>query len=251
MILKNNLATLNETIKIKNKRAPLYVIQEDKSGSLNIEEIQKYFKHTKINHSRWQKAVKSCFDIFFSSIALILSIPIFILTAIAIKLESNDSIFFKQKRVGKKGKLFTFYKFRSMTENAESLKESLKHLNEMDGPCFKIKNDPRITKVGKFIRKTSIDELPQLWNVLKRDMSLVGPRPLPADEVLNMEIWHLNRLKVLPGITCLWQVNGRSNVSFYYWMKLDAEYIKKWSFLLDLKLLLLTIPTVLFRIGAF
>jgi lipopolysaccharide/colanic/teichoic acid biosynthesis glycosyltransferase len=137
-----------------------------------------------------------------------------------------------------------------MVENAEYLKDSLSHLNEMDGPCFKIKKDPSVTKVGRFIRRTSIDELPQLINVLKGEMSLVGPRPLPLAEVVQMDRFHLNRLKVLPGITCLWQVNGRSNVTFQHWMDLDIEYIKNWSLSLDLKLLFQTIPAVLFRIGA-
>jgi exopolysaccharide biosynthesis polyprenyl glycosylphosphotransferase len=212
---------------------------------LNLKEVEK-----KDLNNLWKLAFKRFLDIVISSFGLLLISPILILTSLAIKLDSEGPILFKQVRVGKNGRLFTFYKFRSMVENAELLKDSLKHLNEMDGPCFKIKNDPRVTKVGRFLRKTSIDELPQLWNVLKGEMSLVGPRPLPLEEVVLMESWHLERLNVIPGITGLWQVNGRNNLSFHHWMELDIEYVRRWSIWLDLKLLLKTIPVVLLRIGA-
>jgi lipopolysaccharide/colanic/teichoic acid biosynthesis glycosyltransferase len=148
-------------------------------------------------------------------------------------------------RVGLNGKKFILYKFRTMLENAEELKQGLLNKNEMDGPVFKIKEDPRVTKLGGFLRKTSLDELPQLFNVLKGDMSLVGPRPPLPSEVSNYDLWHRRKLCMKPGLTCLWQVNGRNKINFEKWMKLDLEYIDNWSLLLDFKILLKTIPAVL------
>lgn len=148
---------------------------------------------------------------------------------------------FKQKRVGLNGKEFYMYKFRSMVINAEELKEQLESQNEMSGPMFKIKDDPRITKVGKFIRKTSIDELPQLINVIKGDMSLVGPRPSLPKEVKKFEQWMMERLEVKPGLTCIWQISGRNNIDFEDWMKLDIKYVRERSLVLDFKLIFKTI----------
>ena len=179
-------------------------------------------------------------DIFLSAIGLILLSPILVIVAIAIKIDSKGPIIFKQDRVGKDGKIFSMYKFRSMIVNAEELKAKLETKNEMSGPMFKMKNDPRITKVGRFIRKTSIDELPQLINVIKGDMSLVGPRPSLPKEVEQFSPWMLERLKVKPGITCYWQVMGRNNIAFEEWMKLDVKYVHEMNYWLDIKLIFKT-----------
>ena len=168
---------------------------------------------------------KRLLDIMGSVIGLIIASPILIIVGTLIKLESKGPIIFAQRRVGLNGKEFKMYKLRSMVANAEDLKEKLVEQNEMSGPMFKIKDDPRITKIGKFIRKTSIDELPQLINVLKGDMSLVGPRPSLPNEVKEFEPWMLRRLEVKPGLTCYWQVMGRNNIDFENWMKLDIKYV--------------------------
>ena len=184
--------------------------------------------------------LKRCLDIVSSMIGLIVLSPIIILVAIAIKLESKGPVLFSQDRVGKNGKIFKIYKMRSMVQNAEELKEKLLEQNEMSGPMFKMKDDPRITKVGKFIRKTSIDELPQLINVIKGDMSLVGPRPSLPKEVKEFEPWMYERLAVKPGLTCYWQVMGRNNIDFEDWMKLDIKYVRERNFFLDIKLIFKT-----------
>lgn len=184
--------------------------------------------------------LKRCLDIVASMIGLICLSPIIILVAIAIKIESKGPVLFSQDRVGKDGKIFKMYKMRSMVQNAEELKEKLLEQNEMSGPMFKMKDDPRITKVGKFIRKTSIDELPQLINVIKGDMSLVGPRPSLPKEVEEFEPWMYERLAVKPGLTCYWQVMGRNNIDFEDWMKLDIKYVRERNFFLDIKLIFKT-----------
>lgn len=188
---------------------------------------------------------KRALDIIASTLGLIILSPILLVVAILIKLESKGPAIFSQKRIGLNKKEFKMHKFRSMVQNAEELKEKLAKENEMSGPMFKMKNDPRVTKVGRFIRKTSIDELPQLINVLKGDMSLVGPRPSLPKEVEKFEPWMLRRLQVKPGLTCYWQVSGRNNIDFENWMKLDLQYVNDRSFWLDLKLILKTV-TVLF-----
>ena len=185
--------------------------------------------------------LKRIVDILGSGIGLIVLSPVFLIVALAIKIEdSKGSVLFSQKRVGQHGKEFNMYKFRSMVSNAEELKEKLLKQNEMSGPMFKMKNDPRITKVGKFIRKTSIDELPQLLNVLKGEMSLVGPRPSLPKEVIKFEPWMLERLDVKPGLTCYWQVMGRNDIDFEDWMKLDIKYVHDRNFWLDIKLIFKT-----------
>lgn len=183
---------------------------------------------------------KRIIDFSLSAVALVILSPLLLIVAILIKLESKGPVIFSQKRVGLNGKEFKMYKFRSMVFNAEELKEKLAKQNEMSGPMFKIKDDPRVTKIGNFIRKTSIDELPQLINILKGDMSLVGPRPSLPKEVSEFEPWMLERLNVKPGLTCYWQVSGRNNIDFIEWMKLDLQYVKDRSFLLDLKLIFKT-----------
>ena len=184
--------------------------------------------------------LKRLIDIVGALFGLIILSPILIIVGVLIKLESKGPIIFAQKRVGLNGKEFKMYKFRSMVANAEEIKEKLKEKNEMSGPMFKIKDDPRITKIGKFIRKTSIDELPQLINVLKGDMSLVGPRPSLPNEVKEFEPWMLKRLDVKPGLTCYWQVMGRNNIDFENWMKLDIKYVNERSLWLDIKLVFKT-----------
>lgn len=193
---------------------------------------------------------KRIIDIVGAVTALILVAPVMLLTAIAIKLESPGPVFFKQVRSGRNGRKFVMFKFRSMVADAEKLRDQLAHLNEMDGPVFKIKHDPRITRVGRFIRKTSIDELPQLFNVVVGHMSLVGPRPPLPSEVAQYEPWQRRRLSVRPGITGMWQVSGRNEIAFEKWMRLDLEYIDNWSLWLDLKILFRTVPVVLLHKGA-
>lgn len=188
-------------------------------------------------------AVSCCLLVFFS--------PLFVIVGLLIKFEDNGSIFYFSKRVGRKGRIFNFYKFRSMIPNSDVVKKDLINKNEATGPIFKIKSDPRVTQIGKIIRKWSVDELPQLWNVLKGDMSLVGPRPPNPDEVEKYHFWHMRRLEVKPGITCLWQVRGRSNLDFYKCVKWDLWYIDNYSIWLDLRILLWTIPAVLKREGAY
>jgi exopolysaccharide biosynthesis polyprenyl glycosylphosphotransferase len=199
----------------------------------------------------WPVVLKRLLDFSLALIALILVSPVMLLAAALIKLTSPGPVFFTQRRIGQNKRRFTIYKFRSMAIDAEAKMQQLEHLNEASGPVFKIKEDPRITPVGRLLRKTSIDELPQLFNVLKGDMSLVGPRPLPVRDYEGFsEDWHRRRFSVRPGITCLWQVNGRSSIPFDRWMELDMQYIDKWSLWLDLKILARTIPAVLKGFGA-
>ena len=187
------------------------------------------------------EVIKRLIDVVCSFMGVLLLSPLFIIIAIIIKTTSKGPVFFSQKRVGRDGKEFKMYKFRSMVVNAEELKEKLASQNEMSGPMFKMKDDPRVTKVGKFIRKTSIDELPQLLNVLKGDMSLVGPRPSLPKEVAQFEDWMYRRLEVKPGLTCYWQVSGRNNIDFEDWMKLDIKYVDERSTWIDIKLIFKTV----------
>jgi exopolysaccharide biosynthesis polyprenyl glycosylphosphotransferase len=194
--------------------------------------------------------VKRFLDIAISFVVILILLPFFIAIGLLVKLTSKGPIIYRQTRCGLYGRKFTLYKIRSMREGAEDVLWEIKHLNEMDGPVFKMRNDPRVTPLGRFLRKSSIDELPQFWNVLKGDMSLVGPRaPLP-EEVKEYTPWQRRRLSVKPGITCLWQVSGRNEIDFHEWMKLDLHYIDNWSLLLDFKILLRTFPVVLFGKGA-
>ena len=208
-------------------------LQLDKENSLEIQVINK-------ENRLMYDASKRLMDILLSFLGLIIVSPIMLIVAILIKLESSGPVIFSQKRVGLNGKEFNMLKFRSMVQNAEELKERLRKQNEMSGPMFKIKEDPRVTKVGRFIRKTSIDELPQLINILKGEMSLVGPRPSLPKEVAKFEPWMLERLKVKPGLTCYWQVSGRNNIDFEDWMKLDIKYVKDRNLVLDIKLIFKT-----------
>jgi exopolysaccharide biosynthesis polyprenyl glycosylphosphotransferase len=199
----------------------------------------------------WPLIVKRIVDFAVALMAVIVVLPVMLLVALVIKMTSPGPVLFAQKRVGHNKRKFTMFKFRTMVVDAEQQMEQLQHLNEVSGPVFKIKNDPRITPIGKFLRKTSLDEVPQLFSVLKGDMSLVGPRPLPIRDYEGFnEDWQRRRFSVKPGITCLWQVQGRSSISFEKWMELDLQYIDKWSLWLDFQILLQTIPAVLKGSGA-
>ena len=200
----------------------------------------------------WQSLAKQGMDFFGALVLLVLLAPLFLILAAAIKLSTPGPVWFRQQRSGLSGSPFQLYKFRTMITNADQLKHELEAMNEMTGPVFKVTNDPRVTPLGKFLRKYSLDELPQLLNVLRGEMSLVGPRPLPVDEVQRFEdLAHRRRLSVKPGLTGLWQVSGRSQISdFKEWVRLDLEYIDTWSLWLDLKILILTLPAVLRGTGA-
>lgn len=202
-------------------------------------------------HDELALRIKRLMDVAISSLALVLLAPLFVLIGILIKLDTQGPILFIQERVGYNKRRFAFYKLRTMTRDAEKRQEEMEHLNEASGPVFKIKYDPRVTKIGKILRKTSMDELPQLFNVLMGDMSLVGPRPLPLRDYKRFEKnWQKRRLSMKPGITCLWQIQGRNELSFEKWIELDMEYIDHWSLFLDLKILVKTIPAVLKGTGA-
>ena len=200
----------------------------------------------------WQALAKELLDMAGALVLLLITSPVFLTTAAAIRLTSPGPILFRQQRSGLNGRPFTMLKFRSMVTDAEQLKQELAALNEMAGPVFKLTRDPRVTPVGRIIRRFSVDELPQLINVLRGEMSLVGPRPLPVDEVKRFDDFaHRRRLSVKPGLTCLWQVSGRNNVrDFKDWVRLDLEYIDNWSLWLDLKILARTVPVVLLGTGA-
>lgn len=216
-----------------------------KPGSTATVEINRHHR-VAVNNKKGYLIAKRIMDICGALIGLICLSWLFLIVALLIKLEDpKGPVFFKQVRVGKDGKEFYMYKFRSMVTNAEELLESLLHLNEVTGAMFKMKDDPRVTKVGKFIRKTSIDELPQLWNVLKGDMSLVGPRPPLPREVAQYTEYHKQRLLVTPGCTGLWQVSGRNDLGFNEMVELDLKYIRERSILYDLKIILKTIKIMI------
>jgi exopolysaccharide biosynthesis polyprenyl glycosylphosphotransferase len=195
-------------------------------------------------------AFKRLLDVALSALVLLLAAPIVAGVALAIRLTGGGAVLFRQTRCGLNGRLFTLYKFRTMVEGAEARRLEVAHLNEMNGPVFKAKNDPRVTAFGRFLRKFSLDELPQLWNVLRGDMSLVGPRPPIPEEVAQYQRWQRRRLAMKPGLTCLWQISGRNEIDFDQWMKLDLQYIDSWTPWLDLKILAKTLPVVLSGRGA-
>ncbi len=201
--------------------------------------------------SPWARLFKRGIDVLGSAVGLLLTSPLLVIIAIAIRLDSPGPVIFSQPRVGRDGRLFKVYKFRTMIKDADQIKDQVRHLNEAQGPMFKIREDPRITRMGRFLRRTSLDELPQFWNSLRGDMSLVGPRPALPDEVAGYADWHRKRLATAPGITGLWQVSGRSDLPFDEMVLLDIYYIENWSPLLDLSILLRTVPSVLARSGAY
>jgi len=213
------------------------------AAPLQVQPIKKFL----LNPMPWWKRLM---DIVLSASALLLAFPLMLAVAAAIKLDSHGPVFFTQRRAGFGGEPFKIYKFRTMVPNADSQKKNLRKHSEQDGPAFKMTDDPRQTKFGRWLRKTSLDELPQLWNVLIGDMSLVGPRPLPIDESDGCDSWQTHRLCVRPGLTCIWQVEGRSRVAFADWARMDVQYIRNRSFLNDLNILFRTVPAVLKRRGA-
>ena len=203
-----------------------------------------------VNSSLAYRFVKRFFDIVLSLIALVVLSPVFLITAIAIRLEDGEPVIFTQDRSGLNGSVFKMYKFRSMVKNAPELHKELLEKNELDGPAFKMKDDPRITKVGRVIRKISIDELPQLINIIKGEMSIVGPRPLPVYETDELNAYQRQRLNVKPGLTCYWQVSGRNDIGFDEWIELDLKYIREASVWTDLKLIFMTFRAVVSGEGA-
>jgi len=209
-----------------------------------------FIHHVTAQAMPMSRGVKRLFDVLSSGIALLVLSPLLLTVAFLIKVTSPGPVFFGQTRVGMHGRPFKMLKFRSMVVNAEGMQDKLAALNEQDGPVFKIRHDPRITRVGHFIRRYSIDELPQLINILRGDMSVVGPRPPVPKEVAQYESWQRRRLSVRPGLTCYWQVSGRNNISFEQWMLLDLRYIDQWSLTTDLKLIARTIPAVFSARGA-
>jgi exopolysaccharide biosynthesis polyprenyl glycosylphosphotransferase len=225
---------------------------QNRLARIEIEELEgvPFLTFTTTPSNETQLALKRLLDVAVSVFILVLAMPAIAIAALAIKLSSPGSILFKQQRIGLNGRIFTLYKFRTMIEDAHERRGEVSHLNEMTGPVFKAKSDPRVTFVGRFLRKFSLDELPQLWNVLRGDMSLVGPRPPIPEEVASYHRWHRRRLSMKPGLTCLWQISGRNNVDFDRWMQLDLQYIDNWSPSLDVKILLRTIPVVLLGKGA-
>jgi exopolysaccharide biosynthesis polyprenyl glycosylphosphotransferase len=204
-----------------------------------------------VHISPFTRLMKRAVDVAFSLLVLIFTAPLMGLIAMAIKLDSPGPVLFRQGRMGKGGKPFTVCKFRSMMIGADEQKELLRDLNEADGPIFKIKDDPRVTRLGRWLRRFSLDELPQFYNVLRGDMSIIGPRPPLPEEVTQYQPWHMRRLEIAPGITGLWQVSGRSELPFDEMALLDIYYVEQWSPALDLKILLRTVPTILFGDGAY
>jgi exopolysaccharide biosynthesis polyprenyl glycosylphosphotransferase len=225
---------------------------QNRVARIEIEELEgiPFLTFTTTPSNETQLAFKRLLDISVSALLLLIAAPVILVAAICIKLTSPGSIFFKQQRVGLNGRSFTLYKFRTMIADAHERRGEVNHLNQMTGPVFKAKSDPRITPIGRVLRKFSLDELPQLWNVFKGDMSMVGPRPPIPEEVASYHRWHRRRLSMKPGLTCLWQVSGRNEIDFDRWMQLDLQYIDNWSPSLDFKILLRTIPAVLSGRGA-
>jgi exopolysaccharide biosynthesis polyprenyl glycosylphosphotransferase len=230
---------------------PVHTFRFDRARALATQAVSDgYLHYLSVDAKQYQMAIKRLFDIVASAAALWLLTPLLLVVAIIIKLTSRGPVFFKQVRVGLHGRTFHMLKFRSMVQNAEELKKKLMQFNEQTGPVFKMKRDPRITAIGRFIRKYSIDELPQLINVLRGDMSVVGPRPPVPSEVALYEPWQRRRLSVRPGLTCIWQVSGRNQISFTEWMYLDMQYIDHWSLTGDFNLILKTVPVVFTGRGA-
>jgi exopolysaccharide biosynthesis polyprenyl glycosylphosphotransferase len=209
-----------------------------------------YVHYLSVQPKRLQWELKRLLDVVASATALLFLAPLLVVAAVAVKLTSRGPVLFGQERVGLHGRTFHMLKFRSMVQNAEKLKAALAAANERSGPVFKMLRDPRVTRVGRFLRKYSVDELPQLLNVLRGDMSIVGPRPAIPSEVVRYEAWQRRRLSVRPGLTCVWQVSGRDHISFGAWMLLDMRYIDHWSLWEDVRLILRTVPVVLTGRGA-
>lgn len=222
-----------------------------KADILTFKTVESKMETVTVNNSTVYRFIKRTSDIILSLLALIILSPVFLVTAIAIKMEDGEPVIFTQDRSGLNNKTFKMYKFRSMIKDAPALHESLLAQNELDGPAFKMKDDPRITRVGKFIRKTSIDELPQLVNIIKGEMSIVGPRPLPVYEQEQCNEYQNQRLLVKPGLTCYWQIGGRNNITFDEWMELDLKYIREANLITDFKIIVMTVIAVFKMAGAY
>jgi exopolysaccharide biosynthesis polyprenyl glycosylphosphotransferase len=230
---------------------PAYAFRLERAQAVDERAISDGYLHYQTRPARpSQEAMKRLFDIAISALVLWLLLPLMLVVIVLIKLTSRGPVFFRQRRVGLNGREFAMLKFRSMVVNAELLKESLARENEQVGPVFKMRNDPRVTRIGRFIRKYSIDELPQFVNVLRGDMSIVGPRPPVPAEVAQYQAWQRRRLSVRPGLTCIWQVSGRNQISFEDWMYLDMQYIDHWSLARDFNLIFRTVPVVISGRGA-
>ena len=237
---------LGVVIRVMPYKFRLSVLERAQVEVFEGERMMTFFRENLL----WQLLAKRILDVLVSATMLLVLAPLWLVIAALIKLTSPGPVFFAQERMGMNRRKFQLYKFRSMYVDAEARKKELAALNEMEGPVFKIRNDPRVTKIGKLLRKTSLDEIPQLWNVLKGEMSLVGPRPPLPNEVDQYEWLQHRRLSIKPGLTCLWQVGGRNNLSFAQWMELDREYCENWSIWLDLRILFKTVPVVLLGKGA-
>jgi exopolysaccharide biosynthesis polyprenyl glycosylphosphotransferase len=230
---------------------PVHALQFERARLLSSSSSTDGYLHYISTDTRpVQYAVKRLVDIACSAFALVVLSPLLLSVAALIRLESRGPVLFKQQRVGLHGASFNLLKFRSMVPNADAMKDQLLAHNEQTGPVFKMKHDPRITKIGRFIRKFSIDELPQLVNILRGDMTIVGPRPAVPREVAQYKLWQRRRLSVRPGLTCYWQVSGRNEIGFEEWMQLDLRYVDNWSLKVDVELILKTFPVVVFGRGA-
>jgi len=237
---------LGVTFKLKYKDSKINMTNAIKTDLAN----EKFLTFVNIPYDSYALAIKKLMDINISLLMVVVFSPLFIIAGILIKTTSLGPIIFKQARVGLRGRQFYLYKFRTMVTNAENVQKDFENKNEMDGPVFKIKNDPRVTKIGKFLRKSGLDELPQLFNILKGEMSLIGPRPPLQSETLQYKRWQLRRLSVKPGLTGFWQIMpNRNNIKFEKWMKMDLAYIDNWSLRLDFIIFFITIKTVLQRTG--
>ncbi|MCI0531402.1 MAG: sugar transferase [candidate division Zixibacteria bacterium] len=253
---KKDLQVLDESIAVcEEMGAKAYLLADFFDLKIARQQLRTVFNSPALLFSTTPKRegllfCKYVLDKIYAFILVCLSCPLMLAASLLIKLTSPGPVIFRQTRIGLNGRKFTLYKFRTMVQDAEILKSNLMSQNEMTGPVFKMAEDPRLTRVGKILRKSSIDELPQFFNVIKGDMSLVGPRPPLAAEVARYDRWQRRKLSIKPGLTCLWQVNGRNQIDFEHWMKMDLQYIDNWSFWLDAKILLKTVPAVISGNGA-
>lgn len=254
ILLSDTTSTNPEILNLcENAGIPVSSVLSDFSGRIDVETYSefKFITFSTAPFASLSFLLKYSLDFLFAVCTLVLSIPLFLIIAFLIKVDSKGTLLFKQIRCGLNGRNFTFYKFRTMFGEAEEMKEALIPFSEINGPAFKMKNDPRVTRVGRVLRRFSLDELPQIINILKGDMSFVGPRPPLPSEVKEYEKWQMRKLSMRPGLTCIWQVSGRNEIDFDDWMRYDLEYIDNWSLFLDLQVLIKTVPAVLCGRGAY